>query len=59
MSNWCNKCNKFVGTAIQETFDRFPGPLQPGKDFGICSCPSNDKRRQDEREKHWQLTSTN
>lgn len=55
MSNWCPKCNKFVGTAIQEAFDRFPGRLLPGKDFGICSCPANDARREKERES-WQRT---
>ena len=46
----CSKCNKPYSTAIQRAFDKFPGPLQPGKDFGICGCPHNDEQREKVRQ---------
>jgi hypothetical protein len=47
----CDKCGKPLGTPIQVAFDKFPGPLQPGKDFGICACLANNSRRERVRER--------
>lgn len=45
----CSKCGKVLSTAIQRAFDKFPGPLQPGKDFGICECLNNNVVREKAR----------
>ena len=45
----CSKCGKVFSTAIQRAFDKFPGPLQPGEDFGICACEHNNKCREKAR----------
>lgn len=48
-NDMCSKCGKVYSTAIQRAFDKFPGPLEPGKSFGICECPENDACRQKAR----------